>query len=110
MISLAQMALGGLWGSQIGRLLIVGVLALTFGFVKGWSIGRAGYDDALRARDLEWTLKIERANANAEADAQARVQAALAAVSAVAPAPADRSGIERLCADDSACRDRQRKK
>jgi hypothetical protein len=99
MIALLRMVTGTPW-------ILIGVLVAgvgTFGFYKGWSIEH----ERAVAIDLQWQLKLERANHAAEQEAYRRVQEAAEAAAAVAPAGPAAADIERLCDQDPACRDKR---
>jgi hypothetical protein len=102
--SLVWSFLQGLWGTEIGRITIIGLGALLGGYVWGFShehaVKIAAVEEASKARDAEWSKEIASANAKNEQ----RIQEALSAASKVSPTPAAPSDLAKLCAADAACR------
>ena len=102
--SLAWSFLQGLWGTEIGRTVIIG-----FGlFVVGWALGFnhehsvkiAAVEVATKARDAEWSQTIAKANQAAEQ----RIQEALNAARNVPPTPPAGASLIELCRQSSSCR------
>ena len=100
----------------IGRLLlatpwtyvVIAFLASNaFSYSKGWMIEHDAKIAAVAALDADWRSKLETANHEAENEAVKRAQEAVEAASRVAPAGPTPADLARLCATDSACRDRQ---
>lgn len=60
------------------------------------------------ALDLEWRLKLEKANHEAEQEANRRAQEAADAALQVTPAGPTDDDLERLCDSDEACRDQRK--
>ncbi len=86
----------------IGRYVAIAGICFLFGFWKGWSMGHAGKEAAVAARDIEWQAKINAANEEAEK----RIKAAEEAANALRATPVDRTELVRLCNTDAYCRDR----
>jgi hypothetical protein len=103
-LSIALSLLSSLWGSSAGRIILIGGGLFVFGLIKGWGWASESTADVIRARDMEWQQKIERANRDAENDTNARVQAAIEAAAAIVSVGPDRSDVERLCRSDKNCR------
>jgi hypothetical protein len=102
--------LAGLWGNPLSRLIIIGVGAFAFGFLKGFqSVERVDIAALTRnveaARDAAWQAKLSEANQHHE---QALALALEAAASV--PSIADDAELNRLCDIDAACRDKGRKR
>jgi hypothetical protein len=71
-------------------------------WIAGDLHGSRGRAEAVAACNTTWTAKLKLA----ETDYAQRIAAAQAEVAALSPTPADRAGVDRLCQQSLACRDR----
>lgn len=96
--------ISGLWSSEFGRVLIVGLGCLIGGWMWGWSHEHAvkvrAVQEATASRDAAWTANLAKANAEHER----KLQEALDAARKISDTPLARSDLVRLCAKSASCR------
>lgn len=95
--------LAGLWGNPLSRLIIIGVAAFGFGFLKGFQavprVDVAAIErNAIAGRDAEWERKLAEANEHHEQ----RIAEALEAAQNVTLD----DDIGKLCDTSATCRDK----
>ena len=102
MIAIILQALSLLWGSSIGRTVMIGGAAFLFGWFQGWDYGADGKKQAVQARDSYWRQKIEAANKETDA----RIQEAIDAYqeSLTHDSISSNADLNALCVRDAACR------
>jgi len=103
--------LAGLWGNPLSRLIIIGVAAFGFGFLKGFQavprVDVAAIErNAISGRDAYWQQQINEANEHHEQ----RIAEALEAAQSEPVASADRAERMQQCRTDSACRERENRR
>lgn len=95
-----------LWGNPLSRLIIIGVAAFAFGWLKGFNavprVDIAALErNTIAARDAYWERQLAEANKAHDE----KLAAALEDARAVPDTPAVPAERVRLCSGDRACRD-----